>query len=134
MEQLFPQVPSALGVGGTAPTACSSPQVLLVEPPGGALGEGAVRGAAFPDQGLAVPALHGPAGCAGAGAARGKGRKRQLKAKGDRPCRALPNQRNLCLVGSAHTRLPLSRKLGGPENQQEEGEQRGDSDGDRGVL
>lgn len=62
----LPQLPTALGMGGTAqplPTARSSPQVLLVEPPGGAVGEGAVRGAAFPHQGLAVTALHGPGGC-----------------------------------------------------------------------
>lgn len=113
MKQLFHQLPpqpSALGRGDAAhPTASptfpvrSLPQVLLVEPLASALGEGPIRGALLPHEGLPCAWLHGSARCdlgaAVLGAASGTGRKRQLKAKGERLQRRCLIRENLCLVG-----------------------------------
>lgn len=91
--------PNARGMGGTAhPTASpmaparTLPQVLLVEPLASALGEGPIREARLPHEGLPGAQVHGRAvagarrgaGAAVLGAASGTRRKRQLKAKGER--------------------------------------------------
>lgn len=132
-EQLFSQLPPAHCPqdGGHSPTsahlvAWSLPQVLPVEPPGRALGEGAVRGARFPHEGLAVTALHGREWlrccrccCARGGCWGCPGEGEEEAAESERGEAAWPCLiREIC-ASWAHARLPLGRKLGGPENQRE---------------